>query len=92
MITHICSRVMGSSGANLLLPMPLTILFSAAQLTAWVYQVLSGTSVKAFSLVLTAPSSRYRMVTNMARLISMVGANRSSDTPTMYSFSVTYWT
>ena len=48
MVTN-CSRVTGESGAKRPLPTPSTILFFAAQITAWVYQVpfgASGTSLK----------------------------------------------
>ena len=53
-----CSRVASPSGSNLPSPMPATILFSAAQITALVYHLLSATSRNGFSPVTAgSPSS-----------------------------------
>ena len=89
-MTAICSRVMGSFGANVVSFTPLTMPFSAAQMTAFVYQLFFSTSRNgAVPLTEGSPAMRYSTVTSMARLISPSGEKVIVSVPTMRSLRVT---
>ena len=74
-MTAVCSRVTEPSGSKRPLPIPATTPFSAAQVTASVYHVPSGTS----SNVLVpfgagSPASRHSTDTSIARVMVISGA------------------
>ena len=79
-----CSRVMNSSGPNVVSVSPLTTPVSFAHATASVYHSPSGTSVKPPGAVGAGePSRRHRTVATIARVSDPSGSNLPPPTPFM---------
>ena len=83
-----CSRVTWPSGLKLPFPVPEVMPWEAPQRTAWVYQLLPGTSLKAiWAVVWGDPASRWSTDMSMARFMEEPGEKWLASMPENRPFS-----